>query len=245
MTKIVLLGFLGVALIIGIYQAIRITRLINAGKELARTTKAYEQHPSSPTSNVLVIGDSSAVGVGAGSPEESVAGRLGVDHPAMAITNQAVNGRRVADLWQNFNPPDTEHYDLVLIQIGGNDTLKLTDYGSLREQLPVVLERASSIGNNVALISSGNFVAAPLFPWPVDRYLGYRSKQVRDVFAELSQQAGVAYVDLYRSTHETLSRENLDRDYAADGFHLSSRGYAYWYEQLVKTLQEDGIVLPK
>ncbi|MDP2587187.1 MAG: SGNH/GDSL hydrolase family protein, partial [bacterium] len=67
---------LGVILVVTLYQTLRIRRLISIGKELAASAVAYEQVPARADRSILVVGDSSAIGVGAGMPEESVAGRL-------------------------------------------------------------------------------------------------------------------------------------------------------------------------
>lgn len=225
------------------YQAIRIMRLASTGRDLAERAVAYEQHPANPTDCVLVIGDSSAVGVGSTNPSESVAGRLGTRYPNIDITNRGRNGLRVKDLAESFSPSSDEHYQLILVQIGGNDVRRFTSLDELEKNLRVVLGRAAKVADHVALISSGNFVAAPIFPWPVDYVYGHRSRLVRDVIARVTPEYKVAYVDLYRSNRETLVRENLAADYAADGFHLSSIGYEFWFNELQKTLDRNGISL--
>ena len=48
---------------------------------------------------VLVLGDSTGVGLGASMPDESIPGMLSADHPLVEITNLAVSGARLEDVF--------------------------------------------------------------------------------------------------------------------------------------------------
>ena len=104
MVKILVWILLGVVLAVVLYQAIRIRRLVLIGVDLAATAVAYEQHPENPALSILVVGDSSAIGVGASAPGESVAGRLGEYFPTATIQNRGISGQRLADLLVTFDP---------------------------------------------------------------------------------------------------------------------------------------------
>lgn len=49
---------------------------INEGRKIAANSKAFEHQNQNATLKVLFVGDSTAVGSGAKSPEESLAGRF-------------------------------------------------------------------------------------------------------------------------------------------------------------------------
>jgi lysophospholipase L1-like esterase len=240
--KILILALILVVIGIIIYQAVRINRLAQKGGQLAINTVAFTQESPQPTARVVFIGDSSAVGTGAARPEESVPGRMGAEHPTVQIDNLAKNGRRVSDLVDTFGEVPKTNYNLMVIHAGGNDVLHLTSFDDLRRDLPLVLDQAKQRATHVALISGGDFSTAYIFPWPVNQFLGRRSRLVRDLFKEIAQEKGVAYVDIY-SEDKRVEYKDPKTYYAADGFHPSSLGYQNWYSILKKTLEEAGVTL--
>lgn len=250
MTRLVLLALavlVLVLLVIGIYQAIRISRLVNTGHELAATAKPYEQRPATPTATIVVTGDSSAVGVGAATQQESVAGRLGQRYPSASIENTGHNGERVSGLLvklqQRTAENPTKRYDLVLLQIGGNDLIRRTSYTDLERDLPLLLDEAKKLSDQIVLINGGNYRHIPMFPWPIDLYMDRRSRLGRDLFSRIAAQKGVAYVDLYRPAREERDRDHR-ADYAADQFHLNGTGYAWWFDGIVRTIDAAGYAVP-
>jgi lysophospholipase L1-like esterase len=240
--KILILALVLLVIGIIIYQAVRINRLARTGVQLATNAVAFTQKPAQPTAHVVFIGDSSAVGTGAARPEESVPGRLGTEYPTIQIDNLAKNGRRVSDLVDNFSEIPKTNYDLMVIHIGGNDVLHLTSFDDLKRDLPLVLDQAKQRATHVALISGGDFSTAYIFPWPVNQFLGRQSRLVRDLFKEIAQEKGVAYVDIY-SEDKRVEYKDPETYYAADGFHPSSLGYQNWYSILKKTLDSADVRL--
>src|SRR5665213_3447970 len=55
------------------------------GHRIAAQAVPYEQHPPNPAMYILVMGDSTAVGTGAATNTESIAGRLGARYPQADI----------------------------------------------------------------------------------------------------------------------------------------------------------------
>ncbi len=250
MTRLVivfLLALLALIVGIGIYQAIRISRLVNMGKALANSAQPFEQHPPKSSASILVIGDSSAVGVGASQPADSIAGLLGHRYPNATITNRGISGLRVAGLLSALRSqlikPD-EHFGLILIQIGGNDTTHLTNYAQVETDLSAALELVKKSSASVALMSTGNFATVHFFPTPLNYYFGHRSKVMRDLFVRLAADKGVAYVDLYEPLGQNHFEKDPDHFYAADMFHLNSYGYEWWFTKVSQTIDTAGIKLP-
>jgi len=256
MTRFVLLALallLLVLIAIGTYQAIRIKRLVNIGQDLATAAKPYEQRPATPTSTILVTGDSSAVGVGAATPQESVAGRLGQRYPSATIENTGHNGERVGGLLQKLievnqggsstepvaKPDAKKPYDLVLLQIGGNDLIHRTPFADLERDLPLLLDQAKKLSDQIVLINGGNYRHIPMFPWPANLYFDRQSRLGMELFSRIAQEKGVAYVELYKPAAQDRDR-NHKADYAADQFHLNGTGYAWWFDGIVKAIENAG-----
>ena len=102
------------------YEYFRIQNLIQVSAGLVAEVRPYEN--ATGTVSVLVLGDSTAVGVGSPS-DESVAGRLG-EYLHASVENHAVSGAVTADLPGQIAKAQKQHYDLILIQIGANDIIR-------------------------------------------------------------------------------------------------------------------------
>src|SRR6185436_17393262 len=87
---------------------------------------------------IIVLGDSTAVGTGSKSNTESVAGRFGRDFPQAEIVNISQNGKRINGLVRDFLPLVRGHYDLAVVQIGGNDIIWFTPLGRIARDLAIV-----------------------------------------------------------------------------------------------------------
>jgi len=70
---------------------------IGRARRFANAGRRFERRLSARRATILVLGDSTGVGVGATRPEESLAGLFAADYPDADIINVAVSGTRVAD----------------------------------------------------------------------------------------------------------------------------------------------------
>ncbi|GEM_PF-1778713 len=86
------IGFLSIAFVI--YQLLRINRLVLVSKKLVEQTAAFSVIPEKPTTKII-IGDSLGVGIGASSPEYSIAGKVSKDYSQAEIRNLSVSGLRI------------------------------------------------------------------------------------------------------------------------------------------------------
>jgi hypothetical protein len=71
-------------------------RGVDRARRFAKAGQRFERRLSAKGATVLILGDSTGVGVGATLPEESIAGLLAADYPDADIVNVAVSGTRVA-----------------------------------------------------------------------------------------------------------------------------------------------------
>jgi lysophospholipase L1-like esterase len=217
---------------IGVVQYRGFQKKVAVGVGLAQSAHAYEQHPANAQTHVLVVGDSTGVGVGATAPETSLAGLLGADFENVDITNRAVSGAKVADVPGQLDALRDQHYDLVYIQIGGNDIVRFTSLKKIEDGLRPLLDAARGIADEVVIASCGNVGTAEIFPLETRWLLRMRTQQVREVFMRVAVGEHIHYVDLYRERAVDPFAADPTRHYAADSFHPSSDGYGVWYERL-------------
>ncbi len=219
-----------IILAIVIYDVIQTTRLIRIGVQQTNTTQAFERRLNTPEYRFLIIGDSSAVGVGASPQEGSIAGRLAADFPTADIHSLAVSGSKVTDAIQQLESlPETERYDLILIQIGGNDIVRSTPYAELKRNLPQVFELANAHSKNVVQLTSGNVGTSKLLPFGTRWYFTLRTKAVRKIFMSIAADQHVHYIDLFRSRARDPYAQDPKTYYSPDFFHPSAEGYGDWY----------------
>ncbi|MCB1800730.1 MAG: SGNH/GDSL hydrolase family protein [Gammaproteobacteria bacterium] len=208
--------------------------VLHRGGELADQSRPFVRVLADPSKRLLVIGDSTGVGTGAESPDGSVAGRLAAALPHVEVVNKAEDGAKTAELLAQLELAGDKGFDVVLIQVGGNDVLRFTDLDRLRESTEVLLDAARQKGAHVTMMSSGDVGAAPAFPPPVDWIYSWRTRKVRALFLELADKNGIDYVDLYNPSDDNPFYLDPERYYAGDGLHPSAEGYRLWYEKLIK-----------
>ncbi len=119
--------FLLVLLVVVGYETIQTRKLIAIGVGLADNAVPFERILPDAEMQILVIGDSTAVGTGAQTPEASLAGLVGQTFPDASVRNLGVNGARTADLIPRLEKIQDQHFDLLMLHIGGNDTVYHSD----------------------------------------------------------------------------------------------------------------------
>jgi len=214
---------------------------IRIGLELANNSMRYEQD-GDKLGHILFAGDSTVVGTGTSDPRYSVAGRFGEDFPRYTIDNVAINGLRLAKFPETLNNTRTR-YDLVMMQVGANDVLRLHDLEDLETDARVAVRAAKEKSEKVIWMTVGNLGATKFFPWPVRYYYEYWTRKSRDVFIRVAEEEGVFYIDLFTPIEDDPFQEDIERFYTADKLHISDDGYAVWYEHIRKRMEEEGIDL--
>lgn len=226
----ILIGAAGV----GVFEISMLGIRINRGKEIAASSRPFERKNPSATHRILVVGDSTGVGTGASKPEESVAGRIAAEFPFVEVVNLARNGATAKDALVQLESVQSEPFDIVLVQVGGNDILGFTDLEELRGTTLQVLAKARERGKAVLFMSTGNVGLAPAFFPPISWLYTARTRQARAVFMDAAKTSGVQYVDLFREKGDELFLGDPDRYYTPDYLHPGSEGYRVWYEELKK-----------
>lgn len=234
-TKVLLIAVVCLALY-GVYSYVRMRHLVDVGVGLVHTAVAYEQHPSDPVHRVLVLGDSSGFGVGATTPEESVAGRLGARNSDVDITNIAVSGARLKDVPKQLGNSRIQHdikYDRIFLHIGGNDVVHGTSLATMQTQLQSVLEQIAPLSDDVILIHGGNIGTAPFFPKIAQPYFTWKSKQTRRLYLQVvGNDTRFTVLNLHPERALDPYAQEPHVYFAADSFHPSSEGYRVWFEEI-------------
>ena len=213
------------------YEYFRITNLIQVSAKLVAEAEAYES--ATGTLSVLVLGDSTAVGVGSPS-QQSVAGRLG-EFLNASVENYAVSGAVTADVAGQIARAQKDHYDVILIQIGANDIIRFHSPETTAQELDAALKSLEQKSDHIVLLTAGKVGEAPLFPRLFGWLWTWQASRMRTQFMAVTSADGVAYVDLYSAPDPFSS--DPSRYYAPDGLHLTGDGYGFWFDQVQQTIQ--------
>lgn len=201
-------------------------------------------HPNGK--RVLIVGDSTARGTGAKSSQETIAGRLRKDFPAVEIYNRAVDGARTQDVLSQLEPIRDQKFDIIFVATGGNDIWRLTNLNQLRRALSATLAEAIRMSNHrVFVLFYANFGLAPILPPVIMWYLRYRTRRVHDVFSEVCAEMKVPCIELFTEFTDRVFDSNgfaqdPKRYFAADFTHPSGEGYGLWYTRLWRKMVENG-----
>lgn len=194
----------------------------------------YEQAGSgSDALKILVLGDSTGYGTGAGSGSKSIAGLMGADFPDYSIENNSKNGRTIGEALTEIKLlPTDRSYQLILMQIGGNDILQNRPVDVVRtELLQLFSEAKKRSGNKVVMVSCGNVGGSAAFAGTADSLRFERlSRQFRSMFLEVASESDVTYVDLFHEPADDIFVREPKTYLAIDGLHPSAAGYANWYQ---------------
>ena len=219
-------------------QAIQTRRLVGIGVALSKQAVPFSRVDLESTQRILIIGDSTAVGTGAESPEVSIAGRVGQSFPDAEITNLGVNGVKTQELIERLEKIKDQRYQLIMVHIGGNDIVRFTNLAELTASIASVLDLATTLADNVTLTTTGNMGTAKLLPWASRGLYESRTRKVRTIFKAASEKRGVLYVDLFREKPVDPFAMDPAKFYAADIFHPSGEGYEDWYKIIYRTLEK-------
>lgn len=215
-------------------------RVIVRGRAVAACPRRFVRRGPGGT-RVLVVGDSSGVGVGASSPACSVAGRLAAAHPDWSIGNLAAVGSRtaaVAGLVSRLRRRTASRtavghpYDLLIVHTGGNDALHATPTRELAEAVDRLVAAACLVARHTLVVTGGNLGLAPALSAPWSWWFGAQSRRVRDVFRWRIPGHHVVYVDLFHERASDPTTQDPGRFFAPDGLHPSDDGYALWHSAI-------------
>jgi lysophospholipase L1-like esterase len=180
---------------------------------------------------ILVLGDSTAAGVGAQTQADALPGNLARafhEHWGRGSTWNAVgeNGATARDVIERYLETATmEEYDLIFLSIGANDALTIRSRGAFGRDVRVILRRLRAVNPNALILVSSlpAFFRFEALPNPL-RWVLYLHSSSLEAAARrvVAGEPGVLM-----SPPPPPYTEGF---FATDRFHPSASGYRDWVE---------------
>ncbi|HET7762066.1 MAG TPA: SGNH/GDSL hydrolase family protein [Phycicoccus sp.] len=191
---------------------------------------------------VVVIGDSSAAGLGADAPHETVGAIVASGVAAMTgrrvrLTNRAVVGAESSDLGRQLANALEEvmRPDVVLIMVGANDVTHRTDRAVAVRHLEQTVRRVRALGSEVVVGTCPDLGTIQPIQQPLRGLMKRWSRDLAAAQTVAVVEAGgrtVSLGDLLGSEFAESPHEMFSRD----RFHPSAAGYARAAAALLPTV---------
>jgi lysophospholipase L1-like esterase len=187
------------------------------------------------------LGDSTAAGIGATSPDRTVALRVAASlGRAVDLTVLARSGARVEDVVRHQVPAvAASRPDVVLVSVGANDVTHLTSTRSFRRRYARLLRGLPSTAE-VVLLGVPDMGSPPRLAQPLRAVAGWRGRRLDREVRSAAAAAGASYVDIAGRTGP-LFRSDPDRYFSADRYHPSDEGQMVWANAVAAVLRGDRI----
>lgn len=185
---------------------------------------------------LLVIGDSSAAGVGAGEMDDTLGPQIAARfHTATGKTvawrNAGANSA-VASQVRDYVVPNIEEHDFthVLITVGTNDSKNFLTRSRFKKGFGGLLYAVHTRWPEARIFWSPviDMTRVPALPPVLGFILGLRVQIINAMGVQLCRER-------HAIATEPLPLVHPD-GFAIDGFHANRRGYEYWAEHLVKIM---------
>lgn len=221
------LGALAAAAVVE--QAARVRRALDHARR-ARVQPFHRPLPQA-RAQVLVLGDSTGVGLGADGPGDTVAGQLAARWPDVAVHNLSCIGHRMADVQALADDLAARRVrvDLVLLHVGGNDVLRARDVPALQHEAQALLRSLRRVAPDVVWLGPADVGVAPLFRWPWRWWLSRRARQAAAAFERACAREGACFIGFHEPAHSRRFAREPQHWFAADGVHPSSAAYRYCF----------------
>ncbi len=181
----------------------------------------------------VALGDSSVVGIGVTSPENSYVARLyarlKARYPRARLTNLGVPGATSADVVRDQLPQAVAlHPDLVTISVGPNDITQGKDVQQYAANIEALFAGLRVTGAALVMNLLPDLAVAPRFSADQKAVVGPATVQFNEVLGRYGPRYGVEVVDLYHATQQEFPSH--PEFVSSDNYHPSDAGYARWAE---------------
>jgi lysophospholipase L1-like esterase len=181
---------------------------------------------------LLVVGESTAVGVGvsthdeglAGQTARALAGMMGRPVSWRVLGRSGASARKL--VVEVIEPAGAIDADVVVVALGVNDTISLSRVGHWRRALEALRQVIGRSSPDAVIVISGvpPMQHFPAFPPPLCHVLGVRARVLdRAAVRWVRRHAAVVHVP-----HPSAPPADVGAMFCADRFHPSARGYAQW-----------------
>ncbi|MEE4300045.1 MAG: SGNH/GDSL hydrolase family protein [Pseudomonadales bacterium] len=203
---------------------------------------------SAPAMDLLVVGDSSAVGGCCEDMDAALPPRLAYG-VAMRLrrgvrwTARGGAGWTAAQLDNVLRREGVPAADVALVLLGVNDAVALTPRASWRRQMKRIVGRLFDAGARLVVVSGvPRLERLPGLAWPLGPLLGLRGRQLDRVARELARSRRPdGERDL---VYAPVPAVDPQAHLAGDGVHASAAGYAWWAACLADVLAREYAQLP-
>lgn len=187
----------------------------------------------------VVLGDSTAAGLGAGSPEHAYATvlseRLGDAGYRIDLLAHGVSGARVKDVAQEqVSLALSADPDLVFIGIGANDSTHFTSLADVERYMHTALTELAPTGATI-IVAGPPDMRAHAWLEPLRSIVGWRGRQVAARIEAVARSHGLLTVPLAESAGPYFAAHPEDA-YGADDFHPGPGGYRAWADAIYPVL---------
>lgn len=194
-----------------------------------------------PAVRLVVLGDSTAAGLGVRRAEDTVggqlAGLLAATGRRVTLDGVGVSGSRAADLGTQVSRALVHGTpDVAVVLVGANDATHLTPLDDMARHLGDAVRRLRAAGVAVVVGTCPDMGAARAFAQPLRELAAWSGRRVSTSSEEAVRRAGGVPVDLaartgpvFRADPGTLSN---------DQFHPSADGYRLWALALYPAVYE-------
>jgi lysophospholipase L1-like esterase len=224
-----------------VLQTVKVVRALRLGRDIVSATSPFEQRPAKPSLRVLIMGDSTGLGVGA-QAGQSLAALLAADRPDAEVLNVSRSGARLADIATQLRhlprSKDKDRWDLVLLHAGGNDIFRGTSPARMRRDAEALLTKLVPLAHHVVWLGPPNIGLLPAFVPPFSWLLSRRSMLACALFKQCADRFGVRFVDFCEPRDKTFFSADPERFIAPDQVHPTHESYRHCYGLLKQSLPD-------
>jgi lysophospholipase L1-like esterase len=195
--------------------------------------------PADRDCRLVLVGDSTAAGVGTSQVGDTVGGQLAALLAGrgrhVLLSGVGVAGSRAGDLGPQVSRALLGRPDVAVVLVGANDATTLTIGRRMTGPLASACGRLAAEGIPVVLGSCPDLGAARAFLHPLREIHAAVGRLVARRQAAAVAESGTIVVDLAAATGPAFRSD--PGTLAADRFHPSPRGYALWADALLPAVE--------
>lgn len=190
-----------------------------------------------PPLRLLILGDSSAAGVGVQHQGDALLGQLTMHlspHATVTYHLHAVTGAKTSDVLAWLDTLTDGPYDVVVTALGVNDVTKAVSLGRWQRQQTALFDRLTTQFGARKIVVSGlpPMEQFPLLPQPLRWVLGRQAARFdRHLHALVAARPVCAMARIDLGLDETNMSE--------DGFHPGPAVYAVWANEIARIILAD------
>ena len=199
-----------------------------AEPDLGLAVRANLGEQGKPPLRMILLGDSTALGVGVDAVDQTVGGQLAAMLAAagtrVALSTVAVAGARCSDLaTQVARAHVGARPDLAVVLVGTNDATHLVRPGEAAACLATAVRRLRDSGTVVVVGTCPDLGAVRSIAPPLRQLAGWYGRRVARAQANAARSAGATVVELGAMTGAVFRADA--GMFCHDGFHPSADGY--------------------